>query len=1114
MNDFDFEIPDLIGKVLPNTNELKILSVIGYGSFAVVYKAEDANNNLYAVKCIVKKGLNTFQLELQYREAELLQSLEKHPNIINLYQVIDTEENLFFVLDLCECDLFEAIVHNHGFGNQYTKEVFEILIDTVQYLHEKNIYHRDLKPENILITADGDIKIADFGLACSDTWSKDFDCGTLRYEPPECVDLSSKGYSPEKSDLWALGVILVNLRFERNPWAYASPEDNVYYEFTTNNSNVLQQQLGLSDDMNIILKNIFNVDPEQRWSLIQIRDAILTIDEMYDESKYNPLPPKKTTTCPIPITPNSRKDSPYTCTFSSSNSSTYNNSPGFVRHYEDHMERNGYNSSGYYDHDDDITKNEISFNEQTFVNSGKYDHYFMSHTSLSHFSFCSRDDEEEEEEDVEDNEHEHEHEHEYEHDHDHDDKKDEKDNKYIKHIFHNVKIKYELDNDDNETDVEADNESNNVKNNEGKKEKRKGKFNHNLKIFCRDLENETFYLEDDLYSPKDNRLYRSIKKGSICNRHNPSSSLRSNGSCGSIRSPFENKYPLRNDHNHVLNPTPLRINTNLFNTEDESLSETENKEKIPSTITNKDNNKLNIKDHEVPESWEDYSFDELLSDDTSIGLEEKSNQTILNDTVASKLKIKTSQNFYEKDNSFHTLKENSCSDKIATFYKEQLINHPRRKNSIKSNEEEEKEKEEEKEEEEVKKELESNNQELLNIDYKIIEKTRTKEVTINTVAEKENKFENNHKEIKTITTGVTNFDLMPSHLLKEYNNRDGETTFKFKSSPLRKSIESLEYQWKASYFFSKHSLMVHLNEITLLNINLIWLSTNPSNYSFLMKYYIPQLPIYLFIFSFQFIERIKKFPSMINFPFSMMMNNNNDNDNDNDCNDNYDKKKSLRLKKKGKNEKKCNKRKGKKKCSFIRGKLKNQKICCHNSKKKTHLIVNSCRPYVDKSLNYYLDENYSVRNLIFKLLNNFIELYQLSVKLKTKIKNKDTYPTTNLFKTIDCIKNLFERTKQNLFFFAMGSTSLQSGNEFDSNFNTKHQSISSLLYQIHMMSYQNINSIVKFISCDLTKNTLSTLEMIFLYLFENFKISFLIFFISSIQKIIFPLANVNKSFFY
>jgi len=525
MNDFDFEIPDLIGKVLPETNELKILSVIGYGSFAVVYKAADIDGNLFAVKCIVKNGLNAFQLELQYREAELLQSLEDHPNIINLYQVIDTEENLFFVLDLCECDLFEAIVHNHGFDNEYTKEVFEILIDTVQYLHERQIYHRDLKPENILITVDGDIKIADFGLACSDTWSKDFDCGTLRYEPPECVDPASKGYCPEKSDIWALGVILVNLRYERNPWAYASPEDNIYYEFIHNNVNVLQQQLGLSDEMNVVLKNIFKIDPNKRWSLEQVREAILSMDEMYDDSKYNPIPTKKNSqSSPIPITPNSKKAFSYT--FSSANSSTYNNSPEFVKHYE----------NGYYDNDE----KEYTLQDQTFVNS-KYDDYFLNHASFSHFSFCSREDdddeedeefEEEEEDDDEGHPHHVHHQHHHHHHHCH------------HHHLHPVKPGEE---------------------HACKKDKDIKKI-RNPKVFCRDLEHETFYLEDDLCSPKDNKLYRSIKKGSICSRCSPSIRNENTSSAG----PFENLH--RNENKRALHPTPLRINTNLYCVEDESFS--------------------------------------------------------------------------------------------------------------------------------------------------------------------------------------------------------------------------------------------------------------------------------------------------------------------------------------------------------------------------------------------------------------------------------------------------------------------------------------------------------------------------------------------------------------
>lgn len=273
--------------------QLKILSIIGYGSYAVVYKAEDlTTGNLYAVKCIVKQGLNSFQLSLQYREVELLSQLSSHPNIITLHHVIDTPDHLFLVLDLCECDLFEAIVHEHGFSPEETQRIFLTLIDTVDYLHAHGIYHRDLKPENILFTPNGEIKIADFGLACRDTWSRDFDCGTLRYEPPECVDLSSKGYSPEKSDLWALGVILINLRFERNPWTYASEEDPIYYAFInkTNGGDLLQQQLGLTDRMKDLFTLLFQSDPNQRLTLSELRMAMQTMDEMYDSTKFNPIP--------------------------------------------------------------------------------------------------------------------------------------------------------------------------------------------------------------------------------------------------------------------------------------------------------------------------------------------------------------------------------------------------------------------------------------------------------------------------------------------------------------------------------------------------------------------------------------------------------------------------------------------------------------------------------------------------------------------------------------------------------------------------------------------------------------------------------------------------------
>jgi len=1037
MNDFDFEIPDLIGKYLPETNELKILSVIGYGSFAVVYKAEDADGNLFAVKCIVKKGLNPFQLKLQYREAELLQSLENHPNIVNLYQVIDTEENLFMVLDLCECDLFEAIVHNHGFDNEYTKEVFEILIDTVQYLHDRHIYHRDLKPENILITADGDIKIADFGLACSDNWSSDFECGTLRYEPPECVDPSSKGYSPEKSDLWALGVILVNLRFERNPWAYASPEDNVYYEFSTSNCNVLQQQLGLSNDMNDILKNIFKIDPNQRWSLVQIKEALYAIDEMYDETKYNPLPPKKSNhTTPIPITPHSKKGSPFSCTFSSSNSSTYNNSPGFVKQYEDQME------SGYYANNE----KEYAIHDQTYTNS-KYDHYFLNHHSLSHFSFCSRHEEEEDEDEE------------------------------------------KQDTEDEECDYEADHEvpdlsKDKVKDKEKNMKKKRGRHPH-LKIFSREIENETFYLEDEHYSPRDNRLYRSIKKGSICSRHGSIRNLANGGTNGSIRTPFEAKH-----NNHVMRPTPLRINTNMFPPEEESLYDEEVKSNNHSDDSDHEelyagHNKLTPLDHEVPESWEDYTFDDLVSEGSSdeVTREQEKNFVTMNEHIKSLptpvFKEDQEPQTLEKEFDALNLKirslptpvmkpENRSStpqifaDKIASFYKNQVIGYigEDRKNEIES-----KITLNEKSPEETfmtahKVEVVHSPVETEPVKFYQAEIFESSQETVfeeDLQELEEVKVEDNQCkaliDIQNFPCFIKNFSLISSSF--QGRNEDDDQTF------------HLPLQWKANSFIAKHSLLVHFNEISLLNINFLWMSYQPTNYAFLLKYYIPELPLYLFIFSYQYLERMIQCPYFMDSPYSTILHQ----DDPLDYSRDYSKKKT--------------------KDGHTEGPStqdQDQNNTNHSKSKETRMIgikpfsYSSFRSFMSKQKNYLYDQ---LSILMIKIIQKIIDLYQFSVKFKSsRIKVNNSYPNSLDVNGIE------------------GDTGLTSIESITINPSCKD--VNNPFYQ---------SSFVKFVVSDLAKNTFNSLEMMFLFLIEKFKLSFLMMFIISFQRKYFSIVGLNSKSF-
>lgn len=120
-------------------------------------------------------------------ECSILQALD-HPCIISVYDVYDTPDALYIILELVEGgELFNRIVANGQFDETTTKFLFQQMAIGVKYLHDKSITHRDLKPENILLTSPDTnetlIKITDFGLSRfinESSLMKTF-CGTPNY---------------------------------------------------------------------------------------------------------------------------------------------------------------------------------------------------------------------------------------------------------------------------------------------------------------------------------------------------------------------------------------------------------------------------------------------------------------------------------------------------------------------------------------------------------------------------------------------------------------------------------------------------------------------------------------------------------------------------------------------------------------------------------------------------------------------------------------------------------------------------------------------------------------------------------------------------------------------
>ncbi|KAG9099015.1 hypothetical protein FRC06_005732 [Ceratobasidium sp. 370] len=268
-------------------NRLELGPIIGYGAFGVVYigvgtRRRYAGGQPVAVKVLSTVGLN--QAHRRQIEHEIIchHRVCAHPNIVTIHDCLEDLSSLYIVMDACiDGDLFKCIAEDELYvGNDdMIKEVFSQLLDAVEFCHGKGVYHRDLKPENILCRNGGTrVLLTDFGLATRDKVSKDFLCGSECYMSPECVGYGSvDSYSTSHNDIWALGVILINLITCRNPWKRANLQDRGFGQFCTNSVGFMHSTLPMSTEAIALLSRILKPAPTLRMSISQMRKAIVRV---------------------------------------------------------------------------------------------------------------------------------------------------------------------------------------------------------------------------------------------------------------------------------------------------------------------------------------------------------------------------------------------------------------------------------------------------------------------------------------------------------------------------------------------------------------------------------------------------------------------------------------------------------------------------------------------------------------------------------------------------------------------------------------------------------------------------------------------------------------------
>ncbi|XP_014889370.1 serine/threonine-protein kinase MARK2 isoform X7 [Poecilia latipinna] len=277
----------------PHIGNYRLLKTIGKGNFAKVKLARHVlTSKEVAVKIIDKTQLNSSSLQKLFREVRIMKMLN-HPNIVKLFEVIETEKTLYLVMEYASGgEVFDYLVAHGRMKEKEARAKFRQIVSAVQYCHQKCIVHRDLKAENLLLDADMNIKIADFGFSNEFTLGNKLDtfCGSPPYAAPELFQ--GKKYDGPEVDVWSLGVILYTLVSGSLP-------------FDGQNLKELRERVlrgkyripfYMSTDCENLLKKFLILNPSKRGSLEKImRDRWMNVGYEEDELKpyIEPLPDYK-----------------------------------------------------------------------------------------------------------------------------------------------------------------------------------------------------------------------------------------------------------------------------------------------------------------------------------------------------------------------------------------------------------------------------------------------------------------------------------------------------------------------------------------------------------------------------------------------------------------------------------------------------------------------------------------------------------------------------------------------------------------------------------------------------------------------------------------------------
>jgi len=258
----------------------RLLEEIGRGGMARVFLAERADGQFeqrIALK-LLRPGLDTELDQARFRAERQILAALNHPNIARLFDGGVTDDGVpYLVLEYVDGKSIDRHCADRGLSAHQRLGLFVPVLDAVQYAHRNLVVHRDLKPSNILVTADGQVKLLDFGLAklldqtagdaltltaTGQRWM------TPEYAAPEQVSAESVTTS---TDVYQLGAVLYELLsgappFGRRAQGMLELEQAILHKEPRPPSSTDAAHKGLRGDVDAIVLNALRKEPDRRYS--------------------------------------------------------------------------------------------------------------------------------------------------------------------------------------------------------------------------------------------------------------------------------------------------------------------------------------------------------------------------------------------------------------------------------------------------------------------------------------------------------------------------------------------------------------------------------------------------------------------------------------------------------------------------------------------------------------------------------------------------------------------------------------------------------------------------------------------------------------------------------